>query len=1133
MRIRRTFYVIIPIAAIVFMLAGQSGASAKHSTQANALIQREFNISPQAGKPVPNQFIVMLKPDAAQAALPDLKKESRLTYDATVIHSYNLTGRGFSLSLSPSKKSDALRSLRMDPRVDYVVPDVWMTANAYKGSTWGLDRVDDRDRIDYNRLTRDNSYSADAFGTTVDVYIMDTGININHIELAERASYGVNTNPRDYPGERRFPDGTLDTTNASDCFGHGTHVAGIAGSNSYGVASNIALKAVRVLDCHGDGSTSGTVSEVKAGVEWVTQQKLDHPGVPMVVNMSLGCGAGVPCDDLPHQPLKDAIAASTLVGVTYVVAVGNDARIVSVPDACKYSIGAGIENVINVSATDNADRVATYANYGSCVDILAPGGDFPPDADTVIYNEWPEPLAILSSWALDKEYRPEYTTDPQYLVSNYALKTMIGTSMAAPVVSGVAALYLQDHPNAQPSEVKDAILTSATQGVVTEFASGIPWNNDPLHSSTTHSFIYSGLTKPAPYPISRPVIQHSDLEMQVSGGVWSSIPESTQTSYQWHNTDQYAGDYYGHPYCPSYPEGSGWMDVGDFSPNTTTATDPDQYCWAVTERKTNQESGDVRYANSTTLQVDYQPPVNTSPPTITRSGNTLMMTGEGGWIVDGPITTTYIWHWSHYTESSNGHGYCTSSYPGSGIWHDIVSTQSSYAMTSTDAGRYCWALSVMKEKAGGGGGDVGTSEVLPVTFNVPTAQSIPTISRLGMTLSMTGASWSQVPDSLVTGYRWKSNNDQTCPVYPNGLWTNAGTATTQMITAAQRCWVVIETKTNPISGESVDATSSVFALPVPVISRSAPNGNWPVLSSDAVTWAGGSLDNVTYKWYLSGYRSGGIEACPVWGEGTWTQTGTAATQTTNDTQHCWVVLLKKTDPATGQYMEVASGVFHLKYLSPTAGPAPTISRSPVNGSSITLSASSGSWTLRDPVKATIVWERSYYSAPGMCSGATTWTTASIANLSYSGSAAISIPQQAAHFSQPCWRVSVLRENAGGGVSMASIYRIPFTAPVALSAPTITKLSSSALRGTPGTSGGDPGTLYYLWQWAPHAGSSYGHGYCPTASASSWQGSWVATWGGIPDQYMAPNQPCWKLTTFRANDAGTSAALSSSVLMAWG
>ncbi len=950
-----------------------------------------------------------------------------------------------------------------------------------RSAPWHLDRTDQRDPENVSRY--DFTYNFTNDGTGVRVYVVDSGIRSTHSEFDGRVIDGCNiTNEYETIG----CSGSWEDTD-----GHGTQAAALIAGETYGIAKNANLIAVRVAPSSGVEYEQNLVS----AIHWINSQKDSLPsGTPILVSISVStseCKRAHTCSGWPL--LHDAIETSiTEKHIPYIVTAGNGGENAN---ACNDQPG-DVVSAITVGATTYADAIADYSSRGNCIDLFAPGGL----AEGI--------LITTANYGSD-----EATIDVQ------------GTSYATPIVAGVAAQYMQSHrrPDGSlpwPDDVMNAIVNNATEGAITN-----------RHPGDPDRLLYSPLTAPASE--SPPSITRSSTVLTLHPGTWESILDPVETTYQWRYTSVYAGGEIDHPVCPEYSDGSGWTDVGGPGNIMSQVTTELQRCWTVTERKKNTATGDISEATSFPNQVDFLPPQNTSPPTITRSGNTLLMTDEGGWIPNGPVTTTYIWHWSHYTESSNGHGYCTSSYPGSGIWHDIISTQSSYAMTSTDAGRYCWALSVMKEKAGGGGGDVGTSEVLPVTFNVPTAQSIPTISRLGMTLSMTGASWSQVPDSLVTGYRWKSNNDQTCPVYPNGLWTNAGTATTQMITAAQRCWVVIETKTNPISGESVDATSSVFALPVPVISRSAPNGNWPVLSSDAVTWAGGSLDNVTYKWYLSGYRSGGIEACPVWGEGTWTQTGTAATQTTNDTQHCWVVLLKKTDPATGQYMEVASGVFHLKYLSPTAGPAPTISRSPVNGSSITLSASSGSWTLRDPVKATIVWERSYYSAPGMCSGATTWTTASIANLSYSGSAAISIPQQAAHFSQPCWRVSVLRENAGGGVSMASIYRIPFTAPVALSAPTITKLSSSALRGTPGTSGGDPGTLYYLWQWAPHAGSSYGHGYCPTASASSWQGSWVATWGGIPDQYMAPNQPCWKLTTFRANDAGTSAALSSSVLMAWG
>jgi hypothetical protein len=234
--------------------------------------------------------------------------------------------------------------------------------------------------------------------SNVTAYIIDTVININHQDFGGRASFGFNA---------------IDDGYSTDCNGHGTHVAGTVGGTKYGVAKDVKLVAVRVLDCGGYGTTE----EVIAGIDYVTSQASSSDG-PAVANMSLGGPA--------DQPLDDAVAASIAAGVTYVVAAGNEAD-----NACAYS-PARASAAITVGATDRVDLRAGFSNYGSCLDIFAPG------------------VGITSA----------------YIGSTTATATLNGTSMAAPHVAGAAALLLAQHPTWTPRQVRDSIVTTGISGAV-------------------------------------------------------------------------------------------------------------------------------------------------------------------------------------------------------------------------------------------------------------------------------------------------------------------------------------------------------------------------------------------------------------------------------------------------------------------------------------------------------------------------------------------------------------------------------------------------------------------------------------------------------------------------------------------
>ncbi len=233
----------------------------------------------------------------------------------------------------------------------------------------------------------------------------------------------------------------IDGGTADDCNGHGSHVAGTVGGTTYGVAKQVTLHPVRVLNCAGSGSNSQVIS----GVDWVTNNRQN----PAVANMSLGGSASTALDN--------AVSNSINSGVTYAIAGGNDNR-----NACNYS-PARVTAAITVGATTSTDARASYSNYGSCLDLFAPGS------------------SITSAW---------YT-------SNTATSTISGTSMATPHVAGVAALYLQSNPSASTSAVRDAIVNGSTSGVVTSAGTGSP-------NRLLYSLLTGGTPTPSPTPSPTP-----------------------------------------------------------------------------------------------------------------------------------------------------------------------------------------------------------------------------------------------------------------------------------------------------------------------------------------------------------------------------------------------------------------------------------------------------------------------------------------------------------------------------------------------------------------------------------------------------------------------------------------------------
>lgn len=336
--------------------------------------------------PVRDQYIVVLKPSSIAVGLraESLARES----GGQVRYTYRHAMQGFSI------RTTALgaQMIAAHPFVELVEEDASVSVNATQSpAALGLDRIDQR------FLPLDNSYGYGATGSGVTAYIIDTGIRTSHADFGGRATSGFDA---------------IDGGAADDCHGHGTHVAGTLGGATYGVAKQVSLVAVRVLDCGG----RGLLSQVIAGVDWVTGNH--QPGQPAVANMSLTSGASTAVDK--------AVKGSIAKGVSYVAAAGNNNA-----NACNYS-PARVPEALTVGATTSTDDRAGFSNFGKCLDLFAPG------------------VGIISAWSS----------------GDSATATLNGTSMAAPHVAGLAAKYLQSAPTASPAAVASAIEAAATRGLV-------------------------------------------------------------------------------------------------------------------------------------------------------------------------------------------------------------------------------------------------------------------------------------------------------------------------------------------------------------------------------------------------------------------------------------------------------------------------------------------------------------------------------------------------------------------------------------------------------------------------------------------------------------------------------------------
>lgn len=335
--------------------------------------------------PVPGQYIVVL--DATPADSARVGQEVTAETGGRVVDTFDAA-----LPAVVVRSNDATaRALEADPRVSAVYQDGYVHLDAVEApAPWDLDRLDQL------LLPLDSSFTTVDAGTGVHAYVIDSGVRPTHQDLVGRVTPGI--------------DLVADGHTGYDCNDHGTFVAGLLAGTLFGVAKNATVVSVRTMACNG----TGTYSAIIAGVDWVTT----HAQKPAVANMSLGGPV--------FAPLDTAVATSIASGVVYVAAAGNDAV-----DACSIS-PAHIAPVITVGATDSTDQRPSFSNYGSCLDLFAPGTNV---------------ISLFGS-------------------SDVALGIGSGTSFSAPLVAGIAALVLEDHPTFTPAQVAAAVVDATSPGVV-------------------------------------------------------------------------------------------------------------------------------------------------------------------------------------------------------------------------------------------------------------------------------------------------------------------------------------------------------------------------------------------------------------------------------------------------------------------------------------------------------------------------------------------------------------------------------------------------------------------------------------------------------------------------------------------
>jgi len=366
---------------------------------------------------IDGQYIVIYNP----TTIDELQQKHQANLGSNVFATYNITKdfMGYAAKLTPEllelvRNDPIVQEVHFDHAVHVFKPQQDCDSSQTNVRSWGICRVSHWGNIAGPALTTYRWDSGSA-GNNVDVYVIDTGIKLTHREFDGRAVWGAN-----------YVDSLRDDNN-----GHGTHCAGTIGGATIGLARDCRLIAVRVLNGQGSGTNSGVIS----GINYAANTARSR-GIPSVASMSLGGGYSA--------AMNNAVASCVSAGVTTVVAAGNDNA-----DACNYS-PASTPSALTVGSTStdasNRDIRSSFSNYGSCVDVFAPGSN------------------IVSCG----------------ITSNTAYSTLSGTSMACPHVAGLCAIVLNRQPNLTPARVKDAVINDGN------------WNHITNPSTPNNVIAYSG-----------------------------------------------------------------------------------------------------------------------------------------------------------------------------------------------------------------------------------------------------------------------------------------------------------------------------------------------------------------------------------------------------------------------------------------------------------------------------------------------------------------------------------------------------------------------------------------------------------------------------------------------------------------
>jgi len=377
------------VVAVAGVTAGGLGAGVDGAAAANIA----------APQPPPEEIEGTARYLVRYAAGTDVAAEARSlrSQGVAVRRTFSYAVRGAAITATPAKAAALARS----PRVEAVEIDGIVRASETQPSApWGLDRADQRS------LPLSTDYTAPSTGSGVTAYVVDSGILASHVDFDGRVVAGWTA--------------IADGNGTSDCNGHGTHVAGTVAGKTYGIAKALQLVPVRVLDCNG----GGYMSDVVGGLDWAVGHHAD--GVPAVMNLSLGGGANSTVDAALNAVIEERVTA--------VVAAGNESA-----DACNAS-PARVPAAITIAATNKSDQQASFSNYGTCVDLYAPG------------------VSIPSTWH----------------TSTTATDTISGTSMASPHAAGAAALLISQGLATTPADVASRLINDATTGVVSGRSAGTP-----------------------------------------------------------------------------------------------------------------------------------------------------------------------------------------------------------------------------------------------------------------------------------------------------------------------------------------------------------------------------------------------------------------------------------------------------------------------------------------------------------------------------------------------------------------------------------------------------------------------------------------------------------------------------------